>query len=449
MVVKLAPEAISSAPNASPGSTYIYITGQQTSTGAGATCSPTTFLQVTDAQGDLAPFPTGGAAVTAIPFYGNGVTSGNTSQVIQLPALCSARIYVSVNGPLSITTTSGPAPWAVNGAGGFPQKFDIVEYTMPANGLAAPSTDVDTSQENMIGLDLGLTLNGSQHGSQSTGLKDGFMTQVNSAAASIGSPWSTAINAQWPTRLLSPLSLQYVFNSTGNSALPGFNPGTFLDSAIQTAWNHYQSPACMNVTVSTATGDYLSGKSVYGQVDASGNFDFYDPAFVTACAANLNGTQSAHIVAQIPSPFNQAFWISPTASGWSSATGSELMENGPYLLPASAPSSGGTIAFTNPYAKGSADIGNTVATALNRGVFDPSVSAAYATQPYCPAIADLYPTSAAATQNMWATAVWSVAKNPTYGSGKAYAIPYDDKCGFSTDIVDSGATVMTITVNSN
>jgi hypothetical protein len=188
----------------------------------------------------------------------------------------------------------------------------------------------------------------------------------------------------------------------------------------------------MNVTVSNATADYLAGKSVYGQVDASRNFDFYDPAFVTACAANLNATQAGHIVAQIPSPFAQAFWISNVAGGWSSASGSELMENGPFLLPASAVSSGGAVSFTNAYAKGSADIGNTVATALNRGVFDPSVNSAYATQPYCPAVAQLYPSTAAATQNLWATAVWSVAKNLTYGYGKAYAIPYDDKCGFST-----------------
>ena len=447
--MKLAPEAISSAPNATASSTFIYITGQQTSTGAGAACSTTTFLQVIDAHGDVAAFPTGGAAVTGIPFYGNGTTSGNTSQVIQLPALCSGRIYVSVNGALSITSTSGPSPWAFSGASGYPTKYDMLEYTMPANGLAAPSTDIDTSQENMIGLDLGLNLAGSQFGSQSTGAKDGFMTQVNSAAAGLGSTWSGMINSQWPTRLLSPLSVQYVIGSSGNPSLPGFNPGTFLDGAIQNAWNDYQSPNCMNVTVSTATGDALAGRTVIGQVDSAGNFDFYDPTVVSMCAANLNGSFGAHVVAQIPSPFNTNFWIDNVLKGWSSATGSELMENGPFLLPTSAPSSGGTVSFVNPYAKGSADIGNTVATALNRGVFDPTVNAAYATQPYCPAVAQLYPAAAAPTQNLYATAVWSVAKNLTYGYGKAYAIPYDDKCGFSTDIQDSGAKVITVTVNSN
>jgi hypothetical protein len=237
-VVKLGADAIASAPNASASSTYIYITGQQTTAGPNATCSSTTFEQVTDAHGTLAPFPTGGAAVTGIPFYGNGTTSGTTSQVIQLPQLCSGRIYISVNGPLTITSTGGPAPWAFTGANGYPAKYDMVEYTMPANGLAAPSTDVDTSQENMIDLDLGLTLTGTQAGSQSTGAKSGFMTQVSAAAASLGTTWRSVINSQWPTRLLSPLSVQYIIGSTGNTSLPGFNPGTFLDGAILSAWNN-------------------------------------------------------------------------------------------------------------------------------------------------------------------------------------------------------------------
>ena len=449
-VLKLAPEAISGAPSAVAASTWIYITGQQTGTTAGATCTSTN-LQVTDAHGDTAAFPTGGTAVTGIPFYGAGTTSGNTSQVIQIPALCSGRIYVSVNGPLSITTTSGPSPWAFTGASGFAPKYDTVEFSMPANGLAAPSTDIDTSQENMIGLDLGLQLVGTQHGTQQTGVKDGFMTQVESAASAIGSPWSTVINSQWPTRLLSPLSVQYVLSGSG-STLPEFNPGTFLDGAIASAWNNYASPHCMNVTVSSSTAEYLAGKTVVGQVDPNGNFDFYDPAHVSACGANLSSAfgSSSHIVAQIPSPFNNTFWIDNVTAGWSSASGSELMENGPYLLPTSAPSSGGTKSFTNLYPKSSADIGNTVATALNRGVFDPTINAAYANQPYCPAsLSQLYPSSAAPTQNMWATAVWSVAKNLTYGYGKAYAIPYDDRCGNSTDIEDSGARVITVTVNAN
>jgi len=452
-VVQIAPGAMSAAPRVTPSAVNIYVTGQQTTTGAGATCTASSpWLEVTDAQGDTAPFPAASATVAPISFYGNGTTSGTTSQVIQLPALCGGRIYISVNGPLAITSTSGPAPWAYVGSSGFPAEYDMVEYTMPANGLAAPSTDIDTSQENMIGLDLTLNMDGTQSGSQTTGVKGGFMTQVSQAATALSSTWGTVINAQWPTRLLSPLSVQYVIGSaphtSGNSALPGFNPGTFLDTAIETAWNDYESPNCMSVTVSTATGDALAGQTVTGQVDSSGNFDFYGPG--VACAANLSSTQSGSLVAQIPSPFNQNFWINYVASGWSSATGSELMENGPYLLPTSAVSSGGTMSFTNPYAVSSADIGNTIATALNRGVFNPAVNPAYATQPYCPALSSLYPaTSPAATQNLWATAVWQVAKNSTYGYGKAYAIPYDDKCGNSTDIQDSGARVITVTVNAN
>jgi hypothetical protein len=445
-VVQISPGAISAAPNVVPSAVNIYVTGQQPAPSASSSCG--SWLQVTDPSGTTAPFPTGGATVTALPFYANGTGSGTTSQVIQLPELCSGRIYISVNGPLSITSASGPAPWASIGAAGFPAKFDMLEYSMPANGLAAPSTDVDTSQENMIGLDLGLNLSGTQYGSQTTGLKAGFMTQVEQVASAYNSTWSGVIDSQWPTRLLSPLSVQYDFNNTGNTSLPGFNPGTFLDSAIQSAWDQYKT-TCMSVVVSTATGDYLAGKTVTGEVDANENFDFYYPAATQDCATGLNSSNST-LVAQIPSPFNQNYWIGNVGGGWSSATGSVFMENGPFLLPASASSSAGAQTFTNPYATGSADIGNTVATALNRGVFDPSVNPAYAAQPYCPSVAQLYPSgSPAATQNLWATAVWGAAKNPTYGYGEAYAIPYDDKCGYSTDIKDSGARVITVTVNAD
>jgi hypothetical protein len=267
---------------------------------------------------------------------------------------------------------------------------------------------------------------------------------VAAAAAALGAPWSTMINAQWPTRLLSPLSVQYVIGTSGNASLPGFNPGTFLDGAIQTAWNAYQSPSCMNLTVSSATAEALAGKVVIGQVDGNGNFNFYDPALVTACAANLIATQSAHLVAEIPSPFNASYWIGTVAGGWSSATGSEFMENGPFLLPASA-----AFGVNATYPKSAADIGNTIATALNRGVFDRTVNAAYATQPFCPTVAQLYATPPGPTQNLWSTVVWAAAKDPTYGYGQAYSIPYDDKCGFSTDIQDSHASVVTITINPN
>jgi hypothetical protein len=129
------------------------------------------------------------------------------------------------------------------------------------------------------------------------------------------------------------------------------------------------------------------------------------------------------------------------------------MENGPFLLPASAPHAVApnpmAFAVNATYPKSAADIGNTVATALNRGVFDRTANAAFANQPFCPTVAQLYSTPAAPTQNLWATVVWATAKNATFGFGQAYAIPFDDKCGFSTNIQDSHANVVTITVNPN
>ena len=440
-VVQVDPGAVSAAPNVTPSAVNIYIVGSQAV--SGGKC-PATVQYVSSASGTLTTLA-GTATAAPIPFYGNGTTSGNASQVIQLPALCSGRIYIATNGTLALTAGTQPAPWASSGPNGSPTKFDIVEYTTAAG---SQSIDVDTTQENMIGLDITAQLNGSK-GTQTIGLKAGAMSYIDGLANNLPAPWAAPITNQWPTRLLSPLSLQYVINGTGNASLPGFNPGTFLDGAILTEWQHYQSPNCMSLTVSTGTGDALAGQKIVGQVDTAGTFNFYAPS--VACGAHLATNQAGNIVAQIPAVYNNVFYIqSSLLGGWYAATGAELLENGPFLLNTTYPSTLGTTTFTQTYPTSSAAIGNVVATALNRGIFDPAANAAYASQPYCPGIANVYPASGPdPAQNLWATIVWQAARNPSYGYGSAYAIPYDDQCGYSTNLTDSSAKVLTATIFAN
>jgi hypothetical protein len=50
-------------------------------------------------------------------------------------------------------------------------------------------------------------------------------------------------------------------------------------------------------------------------------------------------------------------------------------------------------------------------------------------------------------QNQYAAAVHAVANDRKYGFGQAYAYPYDDQCGFSTDISDPAARQLVVTIN--
>ena len=151
-------------PCVNPNNVNIYIYGTPLAGG-----SP---VYVTDAQGDTASVPSSG--VSPIPFYASGSGTGNASQVIQVPNLNSARVYMSVNGALTVNPPNNlPAPWSLAPGTAYTPIFDWFEYTLPGNGLPSPSIVVNSTQIQMIGLDYTIQLNGTQKGSQKSGLLAG------------------------------------------------------------------------------------------------------------------------------------------------------------------------------------------------------------------------------------------------------------------------------------
>ena len=409
--VHVAPGAITANPMINTSEVNIYVMGQEVVNGT--VPQPPVWEVMTNANGTLEPFPTGGAPVPAIPFYGGETTSGDVSQTISLPPLNSTRIYIS-NGPLKITVPSGPAPWANDGSQN--THFDFAEYSWvpPANPMY-----VDTTQVDGIGLALEMNLVGENN--QTTGFKAGSVEAIGNGIAALGEPWST-LDSQLPYRVLSPGPVQYV--PFGNPSLAGFNPGNFNDEHLLAAWNSYAAPNWMTLT--DVNGELPSGTVLYGQVDANGDFNFYE-------SESTSGT----LVATIPSPFNSAY---QSESTWGTATQSTLLQNGPYLLPTTLTANGNHYQWPQnavyPHAAGT--IGNKVSTALNRGVFG------FTTQEECNE-AQFYPK--APYEDQYAAVVHAVANNPTYGYGKAYAMPYDDQCDISTTIIDAAPATLTLTIN--
>ena len=308
---------------------------------------------VKDPQGDLVALSSGGATAAPIPFYGQGITGGNVSQVIQLPNMSSARVYMVVNGTLGINpagTAGYPQPWTLAPGQNLSTIFDWFEFTLPANGKPTPSIDINATQIQMIGLDYTIQLNGTQKGLSKSGLLNGFMNQVHQNSP--GAPWANVMYAQWPTRVLGPNAVQY--SPGGNCSLTGFlspcNPpsgtpygGQWLDASIFNAWTTWQAPQCMQITYNAQFGPNNMNPSVtpvFGQVDGNGNFNFYDPAVVTKCSQVATAPASA-IVATLPSPFNvttqtannQLSGCGNTSTSWFTATSSVLLQSGPFSGP--------------------------------------------------------------------------------------------------------------------
>ncbi|HVS45052.1 MAG TPA: beta-1,3-glucanase family protein [Verrucomicrobiae bacterium] len=387
-------------PKMTPANTNIYIFGK---TPPGS--APAQWVYLTNASGATAPFS---GAVAPIPFYGGSTTSGNTSQVIQLPPLDSARVYLS-QGPLSITSQSGPAPWADDGSQS--TFFDFAEYTW----LSTMSTIyVDTSQVDAMGLALSFNLVGAQN--QTGGFLGGAVTQVYNGIQALPSPnaWSFLATDQWPYRVLAPDPVQYA----GNPSVPGFTQGNFLDAAILTAWNQHQAPNWITVS----SGVLGTTFPLYGQVNATTE----DMNFYTSESA----TGTPYVA--IPSLFSNAYGFTQ------SATQDVMLQNGPFLLPGSGPNSGSWPGnATNPAVAGT--IGNVISTAMNRGILGASVT--------CPPPSPLFP--GAAYQNQYAAAVWTVATNSIYGYSGAYNFPYADQCGLSTTKTDTAPQTLSVTINQS
>ena len=77
-----------------------------------------------------------------------------------------------------------------------------------------------------------------------------------------------------------------------------------------------------------------------GQVDSNENFIFYDPSVITSCA-QIASNPTAAKVTTLPSLFNQSYWTVTDQSGcntgtsWFTATSAVLLQNGPFVAPAS------------------------------------------------------------------------------------------------------------------
>lgn len=424
---------------------------------------------VTDAQGDTATLTA--SAIPSLSFYGGAYTSGNVSQVFQLPNFNSGRVYMS-NSALTITNSSYPAPWATKS---FAPIFDWFEYTSPAFKLPSPSLDINSTQIQMIGLDYTIQVNGQingQSGNVASGLLPGFKTAVYNAASA--QPWTGLMFSQWSSRrIIGPNAVQYM--PGGNSSLPGFvsssTAGEFLDNSIQQAWNQWTAPNnCMQIKFAGNEDTIPAGTTVYGAVDpTTGNFIFYNPNTVTSCAMVSSAPASAKVTT-LPSPFNTAYWVSTfqTAGGacpntggtWLTGTSSELLQNGPFSASSSYTTCinnvQGGVSFPEnaAFPNAAPTIGNIVSTALNRGLFS---STANTNQPACPGFSAVYQ-NGAPYLNLYAKALWTAVQQgltPVAGSATpntragVYAIPYDDQCGYSSNLTSQSAQSIIVTINGD
>ena len=358
-------------------------------------------------NGSTQPLGPGGS-VASIPFG----ASGSVSQTIYLPQLQSARIYIA-SSPLTIAIPSfagagagpnAPAPW--NNDGSQSVYFDFVEYTW----LPGQNFNVDTTQVDALGLALKLNLSGAQN--QTTGLLTGAVSQVASKLQALGSPWSL-LGYQMPYRVLNPKAMYL----SGGTNFP--NAG-FLDGSMMSVWNAFQAPRWLTVNDVPAS----PAATLYGQVDGNENFNFYTAP-----------STSSTLVATLPSPFNAAYWNGEPA------TMQMLANNGAFVPPPAAP--GGSWPQNATNAAAAANLGNLIVSAMTRGVLGTS-AAPVTTQEVCN-LAAFYP--GVAYQNQYASAVHAVANNRQYGFGQAYAYPYDDQCGFSTDISDPAARQLVVTIS--
>ena len=373
----------------------IYIYGAQPGSNA-------KIWQYVNADGTATIMSAGGPAVPAISFLASGSQSSATSRTMYLPPMTSGRIYI-VQGTLDIAIPSvapagagpnPPTPWTSDGTQSL--YFDFAEYTWNST---SDTLYLDTTQVDALGLALTGRLVGAQD--QSMGYRSGALSQVkaNIDALGAGSPWAACLT-QWPYRVLNP---QHV----------SFSDPTFLDAAIKAVWEAYKAPVWLAMNAVNADG-YTT---LYGQVDANDNFNFY------------TDTTGSTLVASILSPFSTS---NQTAYTWGTATQQVLACNGAFVeFPATA--------AANQAA--AANLGNMIAAALNRGVLG-AAGSPLASEEVC---TGFY--GGAAYQNQYAAALHTVAKNATYGYGHAYAFSYDDQCNDSNTVTDPAPKSITLTIN--
>lgn len=377
----------------------VYITGQN----AGGTAP-----MYADRYGN-ATVMASGATAKPIPWFGAG-----NSETVYLPPSQSARVYI-VDGTISnllvagSTNVSAPAPW--NNDGSQSVYFDDVEYSF-TNG----NVNFDTSQTDALGLDLTIQTTGTgalSPANTTVGFGSGAITALKNALNALGSPWSS---------LASPMPYHIINPQHGSPNF--FASSTFLDGPIMTAWNAYTGN-WMEITAASLSSTGYTG-SLYGTVNASGNFDFYTAQ-----------STSSTLVGSIENPQTYA-----TNHAGQTVTQQMLAQNGTFND------------FITPdvqYPALGPAIGNRLSGALNSGVMNTASPPAnnsgtlISTQPVC---SGRFPgASVAPYENEYAAAIHQVSN--TYGNpaGAAYGYPYDDLCNTSTDTTQYGLTQMTITIN--
>ena len=375
---------VNANPSVASSSINVYVFGQDTSGN----------WQYLKPDWTLAPWSQT-APFAGIPFYAGGSGSGNTSQPFYLPKLISARVYIA-GGTLSFSGAGGPAPWTNDGSQSV--TFDWLEYTYDGGGFHTNTTAVD-----QIGLALTANLVGAQN--QTIGFKSGAITQMYNALQALGAPWNSVLT-QWPQRILNPSHIFY----TGN---PFAANGNFLDSVIKTAWELYKAPAVLQMNSINSQG-YTT---LYGQVDASDNFNFYSSPALTTLVCTIASPFSAP--ASSGTPTFQMLACAGVFGSYGSGTPTQILQG---------------------------ILGAMLGASLNRGVMDTTGGAAVAALNNCTS-AQFYP--GRPYQNNFAQQIHKVAQNSTYSYGdRAYAFSYDDVCNlYSPSITDAAPQTLSVTIN--
>jgi hypothetical protein len=311
-------------------------------------------------SGVTAPVTTG--SVAGFPLASGGE--------IDLPKLCSGRVYVALDGKsLTLASTAGspggvtvPVPWqnpdADNSANVI---FDFVEYTW-ADATAAkcqqPQFFIDTTQVDSIGIPISFQL--AQPGQLPTtpiGMMPNAVTKIGAELQMLGSPWtglSQSVQSTTTTvqRIINPS------HPTDPSATPatGLSFDTnYFNNTVYALWSTYQS------TDLVLSGAFVAPnyQTVYGRV--------------TGLTSNGIGTvftfwsgpnQTGSVVATLPSPVPTGVSGLPTTNAVLSVAG--------ILAPSLGP---GVPAGTSTY------VGRIIGVGLNRATFTTNAAPA---QPLCP-----------------------------------------------------------------
>jgi len=406
-------------------------------------------------------------SIPAIPFY-NGtppstLSDPELSQIVNLPFVVTARIFI-VNGTLNIPCTSFPAPWtgSADPAQSVNKAFDFVEIAW--SNITAPVT-IDTSQVNMIGLDLQYTLRGVDGTSFTRGMKAGAVSQIQTRLANGDAAWQFLATSQWSAyRILAPVGLAMgvpapcpsggcsapTCPSTGagapaSSSAPAFADGTFLDPCLEKMWQGFESQ-WLDLDPSTTGAAF----DLYGKVDSTTeDFNFY----------TSQSTAGSPFVT-IPNPFHNAYGINESATQqFLSQNGAFAIANGPY------PTASSQVLYPQDQAQSAVygQVANIVSTSFNRGIMgsasSPTTKLACTGDTTNPGTipTPIFPTPTPLYENLYAAAVWNVMSSPAYGYSPpgAYNFPFADKCNLSTTEVIPGAHVpsqpdlITVQVNNS